>query len=220
MPPPNGVDHLVSAVDTATHTRHRRLLAYAFSERAIKEQESVIRQYVDMLIRKLREQVKGGSDGRKVVVDIKSWMNYTTFDITGDLMFGESFDCLKQGKLHPWIGLIFDSIKALSFLGAVNQFPLLNSVLQKMIPRSVVQKGLDHFDLGARKVDRRLQMGTARPDFISAMLKNGLSENEGQYKENNKIMSRAELHSNAFMYVIMFHFCQLDLLTSYLPRAA
>jgi hypothetical protein len=170
----------------------------------------VIRQYVDMLIRRLREKVKGGSDGRNAVVDIKSWMNYTTFDITGDLMFGESFDCLKQGELHPWIGLIFDSIKALSFLGAVNQFPLLNSVLQKMIPRSVVQKGLDHFDLGARKVDRRLQMGTARPDFMSTMLKNGLSENEGQYEENSKIMSRAELHSNAFMYVITFHFCQLD----------
>ena len=173
-----------------------------------------------MLILKLGEEVKRGSDGRKADVDIKSWMNYTTFDITGDLMFGESFNCLKQGELHPWIGLIFDSIKALSFLGAVNQFPLLNSVLQKMIPRSVVQKGLDHFDLGARKVDRRLQMGTARPDFMSAMLKNGLSEKEGQYDENNKIMSRAELHSNAFMCVRTFHFCQLSLLTSYLPRAA
>ncbi len=200
--PPNGVDHLVSAVDDASHARQRKLLANAFSERSLRDQEMLIRGYVDMLIAKLREQsesVEGGPSQAKV--DIKSWMNYTTFDITGDLMFGEPFGCLKQSELHPWIGLIFNSIKAISLMGVVNQFPSLNAVLMSLIPKSVIQKGLDHFNLGARKVDRRLEMGTERPDFLSAILKNGLSEKEGQYKEDERIMSRAEIHSNAFMYV-------------------
>jgi cytochrome P450 len=205
--PPNGVDHLVSAVDDTVHARHRKLLAYAFSDRSLREQEGLIRGYVDLLIAKLREQCESAGDGRRQGrVDIKSWMNYTTFDITGDLMFGEPFDCLKQSELHPWIGLIFNSIKAISLMGAMNQFPLLNAVLTSMIPKSVIQKGLDHFNLGARKVDRRLELGTERPDFLSAILKNGLSEKEGQYEEDERIMSRAEIHSNAFMYVAVWSF--------------
>lgn len=205
--PPNGVDHLVSAVNDATHARQRKLLAYAFSERSLRVQEGLIRGYVDMLITKLREQgesVVGGH--RQAKVDMKSWMNYTTFDITGDLMFGEPFECLKQSELHPWIALIFNSIKAISLMGVVNQFPLLNAVLTSLIPKSFIQKGLDHFNLGARKVDRRLETGTERPDFLSAILKNGLSEKEGQYEEDEKIMSRAEIHSNAFMYVAVWPF--------------
>jgi hypothetical protein len=155
--------------------------------------------YVDLLVVKLREL---GGDGRgEAKVDIKSWMNYTTFDIMGDLMFGEPFDCLKQSELHPWIDLIVNSIKAILLMGVMNQFPFLNAVLTSLIPKSVIQKGLDHFNLGAKKVDRRLDMGTEGPDFISAMLKNGLSEKEGQYEEDERFMSKAEIHSNAFMYV-------------------
>lgn len=223
-PAANGVDHVDSAVDDAVHTRQRRLLAPAFSERAVKDQESIVQSYTDLLISKLRLQAAAASNGTRsystdstpkatTAVNIKSWLNYTTFDITGDLMFGESFDCLRDSQLHPWIELIFGSIKALSFAGVVNQFPWANRLLKVMVPKSVMQKGLDHFNMTARKVDKRLDMGTRRPDFMSAILKHGL---EGE-KEENKMaknptgvleddqlgterrMTRAEIHSNAFM---------------------
>ncbi|KAF2817316.1 benzoate 4-monooxygenase cytochrome P450 [Mytilinidion resinicola] len=197
--PPNGVDHLVSAVDDGVHARHRRLLANVFSERELRAQEPLIRGYVDLLISKLQLQIQ---EGKGASVDIRSWFNYTTFDVTGDLMFGESFGCLRDSQLHPWIALIFASMKALAFLGAVNQYPAFSAVLQKMIPASIIQKGVDHFNLSARKVDRRLEMGAERPDFVSAILKNGLSEKEGQYAEAETIMTRAEIHSNAFILIV------------------
>jgi hypothetical protein len=28
------------------------------------------------------------------------WLNYFTFDVTGDLSFGVSLDCLEQKKVH------------------------------------------------------------------------------------------------------------------------
>ncbi|EON70092.1 hypothetical protein W97_09358 [Coniosporium apollinis CBS 100218] len=99
--PPNGADNLVSAVGNSTHSKQRRLLAQAFSERALREQEGLIRAYVDTLVAKLREAARQGGPERKAAVDIKNWLNYTTFDITGDLMFGEPFVCLKESKLHP-----------------------------------------------------------------------------------------------------------------------
>jgi hypothetical protein len=86
-------------------------------------------------------------------------------------------------------------------MGALNQFPWLNAVLQSLIPRSIKQQGFDHFNLGAEKVDRRLKMGTDRPDFTSAVLKNGFSDSNGEYRDDEKILSRAEMHSNAFMSV-------------------
>lgn len=193
--PANGVDHLVCAVDNATHARQKRLLAHAFSEKALRDQEGLITGYVDTLITKLRSQIRQGAS----IVDIKSWMNFTTFDITGDLMFGESFDCLKDSQLHPWIKLIFSSMKAIAFIGAANQFPMLKGFLDLFIPREVKRVGQEHFDLSARKVDRRLESNIARPDFMSAILQHGLSEKKGQYRDSERIMTRAEIHSNGFM---------------------
>lgn len=185
------------------HARQRRLLAHAFSERALREQEGLIRGYVDTMIGKLRSEI---AEMETPAVDIKNWMNYTTFDITGDLMFGESFDCLKDSQLHPWIQLIFSSIKALAFAGVVQQFPILRTILDAFIPREVKRKAVEHFDLAAQKVDRRLETNMARPDFMSAILQHGLSEAKGQYNDGERIMSRAEIHSNAFMFVLPFLF--------------
>ncbi|KAJ5555406.1 hypothetical protein N7535_007841 [Penicillium sp. DV-2018c] len=197
-PPANGVDHLVCAVDNATHARQRRLLAHAFSEKALRDQEGLIRGYVDIMISKLRSEIRQGNS----VVDLKSWMNFTTFDITGDLMFGESFSCLKDSQLHPWICLIFQSMKALAFIGVVNQFPLLKRLSNYLIPREVERVGREHFDLTAQKVDQRLKANMTRPDFMSAILQNGLSEEKGQYRESERIMSRAEIHSNGFILIV------------------
>lgn len=197
MPPANGVDHLVCAVDNAVHARHRKLLSHAFSDRALREQEGLITNYIDALIGKLKGLVNSGQSE----IDIRNWMNYTTFDITGDLMFGESFNCLRDSQLHPWIVLIFNSIKALAIMGAAQQFPLLQKLLDRLVPKKVKQQSLDHFNLSAEKVDRRLEKGASRPDFMSAILRNGLSDKPDQHHGEDRVMSRAEIHSNAFMSV-------------------
>lgn len=216
--PPNGVDHLVSTADNEVHARHRKLLAPAFSERSLKDQEGIVRGYVDALITKLRAQISEtaitGAESHSLwsgAIDIKSWLNFTTFDITGDLMFSESFDCLRESRLHPWIELIFNSIKAISLMGVVNQFPWAHAILQALLPQSVIQKGKDHFSMAAQKVDARLAMSTERPDFVSAALRNGLgrkSENKQKmgkdgrfldYQGEDRMLTREEVHSNAFM---------------------
>ena len=79
----------------------RRLLSHAFSEAALQEQEPLITSYFDLLIHKLHEQIAGPADG---VVDIVRWYNFTTFDLIGDLCFGESFHALENGEYHYWVG--------------------------------------------------------------------------------------------------------------------
>lgn len=33
-----------------------------------------------------------------------AWFNWTISDIIGALTFGESFGCLENQRMHPWIG--------------------------------------------------------------------------------------------------------------------
>ena len=49
--------------------------------------------YFELLIKKLNEKIDGPANGR---VNIVRWFNFTTFDLVGDLCFGEDFDALKN----------------------------------------------------------------------------------------------------------------------------
>jgi hypothetical protein len=77
------------------HDRMRRLITHAFSDKAMREQEPIIQKYVSLLMDKLHERA-----GSKI--DIVAWLNFTTFDLMGDLAFSESFHCLAESKYHPW----------------------------------------------------------------------------------------------------------------------
>jgi cytochrome P450 len=80
--------------DERNHARQRRTLSHAFSMAAIKEQEKLITDFVDLFIVKVREIADDGE-----VVDINKWYNYLTFDVIGEMAFGESFGCMATGTL-------------------------------------------------------------------------------------------------------------------------
>lgn len=76
QPSPNGVFSLINCKEE-DHARMRKPFVPAFSMRALKGQENIIRGYVDLFMEKLRMRASVG-DG---VVDIKDYYNWTTFDI-------------------------------------------------------------------------------------------------------------------------------------------
>jgi cytochrome P450 len=193
--PPNGIDNIVTTDNEAIHARHRRLLGNAFSEKSLREQEPLLLKYVDLFIRKIHEQRLAGKP-----VDMKNMFDCLIFDITGDLMLGESFDCLNNNKLHPWIELLFGSAKAYAYLIAANQFSFTKKALEYLIPSSVIQKGIDHFNLTKDKVEARLKISTDHPDIINMTLRNGLKEDDDFVPtDKEKVMTRSELHSNAYV---------------------
>jgi cytochrome P450 len=76
------------------HARQRRALAHAFSKQALLEQEQILKESVDLFVRRLREMTHRGE-----AADMVSWYNFCTFDIIGDLSFGEPVGCLEEGEL-------------------------------------------------------------------------------------------------------------------------
>jgi cytochrome P450 len=71
----------------ADHARIRKMLAPAFSDRALLEQESLLTHYFDLLVSELKKKIDGPNNGR---VDMMEYYNFVTFDITGQ-GFRETF---------------------------------------------------------------------------------------------------------------------------------
>jgi cytochrome P450 len=160
----------VTVKDDADHSRYRRLLSNAFSDKALREQEPLIKQYVDLFISRLHENAKNGAQ------DMVSWFNFVTFDIIGDLTLGESFGCLQESALHPWVSILFSYLKITAYLGAMSNFPLLKKLLLPMIPKKVQEQRKSHFLFTKEKIEKRMKHGTERPDFMSNVLRHNNKE--------------------------------------------
>ncbi|KAI0142977.1 cytochrome P450 [Xylariaceae sp. FL1272] len=162
---------LISAINHNKHTRMRKALAPGLTLRALKAQESILRQYANLLVERLSGVVRTPAvDAGGVVFDIAPWFNFVTFDIFGDLGFGESFNCLEDAKYHPWITLLFNSVKAASFIAATRFYPFVQYLLMKCIPPSLTKMQQAHFQQIVDKVNRRLNFELERPDIMSYVI--------------------------------------------------
>jgi cytochrome P450 len=165
QPAPNGVPSILSAKNEH-HASIRRLLAPAFSDTALKKQEYIVRGYVDLLIEKLLNRVNGAP------IDISKYFQFTTFDIAGDLMYGESFGCLEREEYHTWLKVMTAFFKRL-MIGAslVSLVPAVRPLLPYIIPKKVQEQTRQRFAFTVEKVGQRLAMGEApnRADFMTYM---------------------------------------------------
>lgn len=84
----------ITMANDADHARQRRALSHAFSTKALLEQEYIVKNYVEVFSRKMREFASDEAGG---VVDVTDWFAYTTFDVIGDMALGEPFGCLENG---------------------------------------------------------------------------------------------------------------------------
>lgn len=148
------------------HGRLRRQMAHGFSEKALRDQEPVIREYVDLLLQRLRENSQSGQP-----VVLSDWYNYTTFDIIGDLAFGESFGCLKGSVYDDWIKGIFASGRIGTILQGLAFAPWLKRLLMFIVPKSVQEARINHKKLTEAKMRRRMAAVDGRPDLVEGLLK-------------------------------------------------
>ena len=160
-PGENGIHSILSA-SNADHARYRRLLSHAFSESALREQEYLPLVYIDLLIRRLREVVAASGD-KGAVVDIVKWLNFTTFDIVGDLALGESFSCLEKSEYHGWVSILFSQFKFAGIFISLRFFGL-DKPLRMVLPKSLLRRRAEHAQYSKDRIYRRLDQGKHGPD--------------------------------------------------------
>ncbi|EPE26625.1 Cytochrome P450 [Glarea lozoyensis ATCC 20868] len=179
---PGRAESIISA-EGNDHARIRKLISYGFTPRALRVQEPIVQKYVSLFIEKLSEQVQGQTT---VKVDVVPWFNYYTFDLFGELGFGESFNCLQNSRYHPWITLVFNSVKAASFVTSTRFYPLIEFVLMKCIPASLKKTQEQHFQHIVDKVERRLNWEVQKPDIMSYII---------EHNEKDKSMTLGEIQT-------------------------
>ncbi|EXK76357.1 hypothetical protein FOQG_18898 [Fusarium oxysporum f. sp. raphani 54005] len=152
------------------HGPMRRVLSYAFSAQAIAKQQPLINGYIDLLMQRLHEHGEGGTRA----LDMVKWFDWTTFDIVGDLSFGEPFGCLQNSKAHPWVDSFFESMKFMALVQALKDFPLYDLlgpiILRLFVPRDAARKREASDEFARVTLEKRINLGTNRPDFVDAML--------------------------------------------------
>lgn len=80
--------------DPRLAAQKRELFAAAFSAKGLAQQEAVIRRQVDEWVQKL-----GQLGDTEQGIDMTKWFIYLGFDLVGEMSFGESFGCVRRGKL-------------------------------------------------------------------------------------------------------------------------
>lgn len=158
--------HNIIGANRENHGRFRRMLSHGFSAQSMLKQQPIIKEYIDTLFHKLHEECAGGTQP----VDIVKWYNFTTFDIIGDLGFGEPFGCLHDSTYHPWVSLIFDNVKAMAFASNMARYPAISKLLMYLVPSKLKKRQAEHIELSRVKVRKRMELATARPDFIGSMI--------------------------------------------------
>ncbi|ROV96976.1 hypothetical protein VSDG_04123 [Cytospora chrysosperma] len=160
------------------HALLRRQLSHGFSEKSMREQEPIIKQYTDLLMIRLKEKCALASEAggekeslaqSKAVVDLRDWYTFTTFDVIGDLALGEPFGCLEKGEKNERVKTIEGGIASQNIGFAVRTMGLdrFFSLLAKGMTR--FQQEMMEYMAGSLK--RRIGLKVERPDFIEGLLK-------------------------------------------------
>lgn len=178
-----GVKDILTAND-ADHSRIRRVLSHAFSNKALSDLEPIIQTHVDNLMTGLRKH-RGN-------VNLADWLSWSTFDVIGDLAFGEPFDCLKETTYHPWVTMIIEYLKHVAFLSVLVRFPPALELAMRFLPAKVRQARIDHERMSIEKVERRLKSTTDRPDFLSHIIRHNGSKGG---------LSQEEIHQNSALFI-------------------
>jgi cytochrome P450 len=126
-------------------------------------------------------------------IDLGRWFNYATFDLIGDLAFGEPFDCLKTGVMHAWISLIFSLFEIVVIITELRKHPPFGPLLLLLIPPSMRNRFVQHRKLSAEKAERRMATDTDRPDFMTYIMR---------HNETEKGMTPDEMKENASILII------------------
>ena len=188
IPLPNGVRGILQA-KRADHSRFRRLLSHSFSEKGMREQQSTLQYYVDLLIDGLKKNAEKGSQ------DMTRWFNWATFDIIGKLSFGASFGCLEHWQTHPWIETIFCNVRVIINMQALKRLNM-DSLSPLIISSKTRRLRIFNFKYSSDKIEERMKQGTERGDFWDNVLKHS---NKG---DGEKGMTVEEMKSNASNMVL------------------
>lgn len=161
-------EYLVSNHDD--HVRIRKLVIHSFSDAALRSQEGLVVQYIELLMSKLKESI---SDPKKDGInDMTHWYSFLTFDIMADLCFAENFNALESGSYHPWMEAILEGASWGGTIRFLRAYPSLLFLAKaaKYLSSGTAEINTarkKHMQFSIEKTEKRLNMQLDRADIVN-----------------------------------------------------
>ncbi|CUS11625.1 unnamed protein product [Tuber aestivum] len=140
---------MINERDPHKHSEMKRKLSHGFSAKALLEQEDIVQGYVDKLIGQIN--VHGTRpEGDEMV----KWYNFFTFDLIGDLAFGQSFGSLNDGmsKPHFWVSLLLGNVRAIAWRSVARWFPVFEKLGVWTVPKRVMEMRIKHSEYSRKMI--------------------------------------------------------------------
>jgi len=153
------------------------------------DQESTVITHVERLIEKLEKNSKTASG-----LDVGQWLRFLAFDVVGDFTLNVQFECVENETYHPWVALLMNWFRAVSFVTNANAFGQLAPFIMLFAPMKHLKGVKDHLEMSAQKVRERLETGDdpQRSDLWSYLLRN----------KGDKSLSLGEMEVNAALFIV------------------
>ena len=167
---PNGVPPLPNLTNSDDHTRQKRIVNHAFSDKALKGQEYILDKYSDILINRLTDEIRNGNGTAEV--NMADWLYFATFDIIGEVCFSEELQSLQLAWTHPWLAGVFQGVKIGKILTACDHFPVLRTLVKWCKPPAAKRTLHRNFQWVQVRVENRLAQKSDKPDFLKFVVEN------------------------------------------------
>ncbi|CZR63028.1 related to isotrichodermin C-15 hydroxylase (cytochrome P-450 monooxygenase CYP65A1) [Phialocephala subalpina] len=170
------VDHsmnIINETDREEHSRMRRMLSFAFSNSNLLENEDVLIRRTDDFLKTLADVNKLASRGGKRGFNIVQQFNYVTFNIMGEMSFGDSWDKrLEEQPEHRyhWADVIVNTTYMNDVMRAVCVIPGLFSFLEWYKTDHMKKTLYRHAEYATEHTTARLKLQTDRKDFVHHIL--------------------------------------------------
>ncbi|KAK8103686.1 Cytochrome P450 monooxygenase BOA3 [Apiospora kogelbergensis] len=168
--------------DPDTHAVLYKLFAPSFRPQALRDQEHLIHNHVDLFVQQLCRWSRENS-----YVDVSKGFEWLTFDIMGELAFGESFGAVKNGQSHTWVSILLGAVYSTSVVQLKKRLPILEKALPWLATKQVLEEWAQHQAATMERVQKRIQMDESmgeRQDLLTHPIRSGK-------------LSAAELANNA-----------------------
>ena len=190
---PGRAPSILSTPHLADHRRMRAVLSTCFTSSALLAQESAIISHIDNLVDQLRKLCMC-RERNATTINFVEWASFTFFDIIGDLGFGETFHCLDNNSLHPWVEELFSYSKVGALVAGLRHYTFIFNALMWCLPAKTLEASRANYQWGVEKTRRRLELDLQREDFVKRILQHNDKDDLG--------MSMPELENNMNVLVV------------------
>ncbi|KAI1812285.1 putative cytochrome P450 [Poronia punctata] len=146
------------------HAKKKKNLLAAFSAKALAAQEDTIHRCIDGFVSKIG---RVDADSKKRGINLVEWFEMSSFDLLGEMAFGESFGCIESGKHHFWIDLVLQHVREISLMDNLRRFTLFSGLSRWVLPSLIMSVRSKHTQYTRAKVQRRLESTSSRQDFLT-----------------------------------------------------